>query len=108
MGRPYDHQYLTVPGARCGTMQCGGCGKPITEGEFRAYKRSKGGDWGFVTHHRACCADDAGWAKRDRARDDHAVRLESIAADVRKLLASYPAGYAGVIHEELTEQMGAA
>lgn len=69
MSKPYNHQYLSTPGSSCGTMVCGACGQPITNCEYRSYQRSdKDEGWRFVTHHRDCCANDAGWAKLDAAR----------------------------------------
>ena len=106
MGKPYGHQYLNAATSSHGTMQCGACGKKIVEGEYRCYQRSGGGDWYYVTHHRACCADDAGWAKKDKTNRVHEARMSAIAEDVRNLLARYPAEYAGVIHEEMTDQAG--
>lgn len=80
MGRPYDHQYLDTRGASCGTMICGGCNSPIREGQFRAYKRTKNYDWGFVTHHRACCSEDPAWAKQDVAAAAHEQHCSDLRA----------------------------
>ena len=101
MGRPYAHQYTTTASSRCGTMRCGGCGKHIETGEYRAYKRSKAHDWGFVTHHRACCSNDPAWAKRDAAAVRNSAMLTKISDDVRALFARYPERYWGVISDEV-------
>ncbi|AXQ68940.1 hypothetical protein HOU00_gp185 [Caulobacter phage CcrPW] len=84
MGRPYDHQYYCDTGSRHGEMRCGGCGKPITEGPYRVYKRTKAYDWYYVTFHRACCEDDPQWAKLDAAREASLARDQRLyAAAVR-------------------------
>ena len=63
-----DYSYSRVPGSSHGTMHCGACNKPITEGEYRYYQKTGGHDWRWVTHHRACTVDDPQWAKRDAAQ----------------------------------------
>lgn len=71
MGRAFDFEYLDAAGNKCGEMVCASCSQKITTGEFRAYKRHRRGDWVFVTHHRACCADAPGWVIHDAARAKH-------------------------------------
>ena len=82
MGRPYGHQYCDASSSSHGTMRCGGCGKQITEGPYRVYQRTKAYDWYYVTFHRACCADDPMWAKKDAARE------ASLARDLRLYAAA--------------------
>lgn len=93
MGRPYDQQYFGAGSAcTCGTMRCAGCGKTIdpSKGEWRAYKRQKHGDWGYVTHHRECCAEDPAWAKRDRDLALAVETAEQLRVDAAALIAKYP------------------
>lgn len=88
MGRPYGHQYCDASSSRHGEMRCGGCGKPIIEGQYRVYQRSKAYDWYYVTFHRRCCADDPQWAKLDAAREDsliHDMRLYAASIQFREL-----------------------
>lgn len=84
MGKPYGQQYLEVSGSSHGTMVCGACNQPISQGEYRVAQKSANGDWHFVTHHRGCCAADPGWAKKDGAiakqRDRNARLLEAAKA----------------------------
>lgn len=94
-------QYLTVGGSRFGTMNCGACGKDITEGDYRVYQKSGGHDWHYVTHHRACCADDPNWEKRDRHAAKHDRTLVEIEISIKALFARFPATYHGVIAEEV-------
>lgn len=73
MGKLYDFQYFgTESKSSTGQMICGACGKRIEPGEveWRSAKRNKRGDWHYVTHHRACCSDDAGWKKWDKEGED--------------------------------------
>jgi hypothetical protein len=90
MGRPYDHQYHNAATSSAGTMICAACNKPITEGEFRSYKRTKDQDWGYVTHHRACSENDPQWALLDKRRADNEERWNSFVAAVHELAAEYP------------------
>lgn len=48
---------------RCGLMRCSVCNKPIEAGAFRYYEKRDA----YVTQHRACCEEDAMWAKIDAA-----------------------------------------
>lgn len=99
MGRPYDHIYETASsGSRYGAMTCAGCAGPITEGEYRCYKRTKNYDWGFVLHHRACCSTDPMWAKLDAKRHAEANRPPPTLLEAAKQMltwASYETEYDG-------------
>ena len=90
MGRPYDHQYEDAGNSRAGEMICGECRKPITEGEYRSYKREKNWDWRYVTHHRACCANDPAWAKRDAAAATHKARWAKLNEELSAIVRRYP------------------
>jgi hypothetical protein len=105
MGKPYNQQYLDVSGSSHGSMQCGHCGKQITEGEYRCAQKSANHDWHYVTHHRACCEADPGWAKKDKARQAVESLTERITHDVKALLAKY-AGNKDWVLEEMHEQLG--
>lgn len=75
-----EWNYDDVNGCAVGTMICGTCGMKITEGEFRYRKKSRGGDWRYVQHHRACCSDDPEWRRRDAAKDSEKERQEAFIA----------------------------
>ena len=79
MGRAYEFGYCHTSQGSHGTMECTVCRKPITEGEYRVFKKNKDGDWGYHTQHRACSADDPQWDKFDarrEAREDHRRQFE--------------------------------
>lgn len=59
-------EYSDTRNSRCGTMICGKCNKPITEGRYRSRQKLKGGDWGYSNQHEACSMDDPEWARIDR------------------------------------------
>ncbi len=61
-------------------MTCRSCGKPIADGPWRRCTQSKGGEHGYVTHHRACSPDDAGWTRHDQRRRDGAVQADRLRA----------------------------
>lgn len=67
MAKGWD--YCNAQSSRHGTMQCTACGKQITEGEYRYRQKSKGGDWRYVTQHRACAQEDSQWALLDAERE---------------------------------------
>jgi len=90
MGRPYDYAYQTAGHAMTGAMQCAGCGQQIVEGEYRSYKRSKHGDWGYVTHHRDCCSDDPRWRSRDQKAERQRAALADLDRQAAALVAHFP------------------
>lgn len=84
-------------------MQCGACNKSITEGEYRVYQKTGKHDWWYVTHHRACCADDPKWAKKDAADQKRQHTLDQIDAAVQDLFRRFPPEYHGIIAEEVQD-----
>lgn len=88
--KAYDLQFFIAP-ALCsfGTMICANCGKPINgeRDDFRAGKVSdKDEGWRFVTHHRHCLSDQAGFHAAERSiaeRQAHQASLLKAAQDFR-------------------------
>ena len=74
--RNRHYYYSSAPQSSVGLMRCCVCYKSITEGDFRYHE----GRDGYVTCHRACCADDHEWARRDRAEIDAAAHNEAFVA----------------------------
>jgi hypothetical protein len=92
MGKLYDHQYMKPGGGSAGTMICPTCRNHIDgqHDEWRCAKRNKDGDWGYVTHHRNCCADDPQWAINDAAESSAKRRWAKLKAEVADLVERYP------------------
>jgi hypothetical protein len=70
--------YTVAGRSSYGLMKCAGCGKQITDGQFR-YRET---DDAFVTQHRACSESDANWARMDEA-------LARNTADARLKMAAF-------------------
>lgn len=60
-----NYEYTDARTSSHGNMQCGSCGKKITEGRYRVRQKSGGGDWWYVTQHETCSAEDHHWAEMD-------------------------------------------
>lgn len=92
MGKSYDLEFFFAPtGAAVGAMQCATCGKAIDNQseDFRAYKKTKNGDWGFVTHHRTCSSDQSEWEQLEKAAADAARRRSELVADLAAAFIRY-------------------
>lgn len=92
MGKPYDHQYHKPGSGSAGEMICAACRNAIdgVRDEWRSYKRTKDGDWGYVTHHRNCSLDDPEWARRDAAEKRARERMQSLVTELAVLAKRYP------------------
>lgn len=58
--------YVNAATVTMGDMICGACRQKIVTGQYRYYDKGLGETERRVLHHRACCADDAGWVKIDQ------------------------------------------
>lgn len=92
MGKLYDFQYMKPGRGSAGLMVCPVCRNAIdgARDEWRCAKRNKDGDWGYVTHHRNCCAEDPQWAKNDAFEDRASKRIAELRRELADLVARYP------------------
>ncbi len=74
-------EYNDTRNSSCGTMICGKCSKPITEGRYRSRQKPKHGDWAWSSQHEACSLDDPEWARMD-------ARVASYREDRRLFVAA--------------------
>lgn len=88
MGKSYAHQYFFAgQGCTCGTMVCATCGQPIFNHthDWLAYRKDRGGDWGFICHHRKCWSDQSGWEKAEALQAKHADKMKRLDAALLKV-----------------------
>ena len=96
MGKPYNHNYhFAGGGCSAGRMICSTCNEPVFNHahDWVAYRQDRNGDWGYVTHHRKCYADQSGWEKIEAAHAKEAAKDAAIMAAINKICADFGVNY---------------
>ena len=100
-------EYNDARNSICGTMICGKCSKPITDGRYRTRQKSRGDDWFFSSQHEACSKDDPKWAKTDaQAAKDQAAQERFVAACV-EFKSKWGRHLSGELDEYIPEETSA-
>jgi hypothetical protein len=101
MGKPYGHNYhFAGGGCSSGRMICAKCNQPVFNHahdwvSYRKTFRDEHGalDWKYVTHHRACYADQSGWLKIEAEQRKEAERDKAIMTALNDVCAKFGATY---------------
>jgi hypothetical protein len=78
-------------GGSAGTMICAQCHKPIDSKtqDWAFWKKTKNGDWGYVSAHRRCLPDQSGWEKQIKEKMEAEKRYKAILHDLRTTASKF-------------------